>query len=95
MYKLTFYSLKIGPKNRPRLIHGSKTKIKRSSGQFFFCNYSVSERKFQNKREVFHENSYPEIRKNYFLVPKMGVDLYTGKCGNEVGRRGKTTGILT
>lgn len=59
------------------------------------CNYSVSERKFQNKREVFHENSYPEIKKNHFFVPKMGVDLYTVKCGNEVGRRGKRTGILT
>ena len=35
MYKLTFYSLKIGPKNRPRLILGSKTEIKKSSGQIF------------------------------------------------------------
>ena len=35
MYKSTFYSLKIGPKSRPRLIHGSKTEIKRSSGQIF------------------------------------------------------------
>ena len=33
MYKSTFYSLKIGQKNRPRLIHGSKTEIKKSSGQ--------------------------------------------------------------
>ena len=33
VYKSTFYSLKIGPKNRPRLIHGSKTEIKRWSEQ--------------------------------------------------------------
>ena len=33
--KLTFYSLKIGPKNRPLLIHGSKTEIKKISGQIF------------------------------------------------------------
>ena len=32
VYKLTFYSLKICPKNRPRLMHGSKTEIKKSSG---------------------------------------------------------------
>ena len=29
----TFYSLKIGPKKRPQLLHGSKTEIKKSSGQ--------------------------------------------------------------
>ena len=29
MYKSTFQSLKIGPKNRPRLIHGSKTEMKK------------------------------------------------------------------
>ena len=34
-YKLTFYSLKISPKNHPRLKHGSKTEIKKSSGQIF------------------------------------------------------------
>ena len=33
VYKSTFESLKIGPKYRPRLIHGSKTEIKRYSGQ--------------------------------------------------------------
>ena len=37
-YKSTFYSLKIGSKNRPRLIHGSKTEIKKSSGQIFCVN---------------------------------------------------------
>ena len=36
VYKSTFYSLKIGQKNRPQLIHGSKTEIKNSSGQIFF-----------------------------------------------------------
>ena len=29
VYKSTFYNLKICPKNRPRLIHGSKTEIKK------------------------------------------------------------------
>ena len=38
MCKSTFNSLKIGPKNRPRLIHGSKTEIKKSSGQIFPVN---------------------------------------------------------
>ena len=33
VYKSTFYSLKICPKNRPRLIHGSRTEIEKSSGQ--------------------------------------------------------------
>ena len=33
MYQLTFYSLKIGKKNR--LTHGSKSEIKNSSGQVF------------------------------------------------------------
>ena len=31
VYKSIFYSLKICPKNRPRLIHGSKTEIKKST----------------------------------------------------------------
>jgi len=35
---LSFNSLKIGPKNRPRLIHGSKTEIKKSSRQIFCVN---------------------------------------------------------
>ena len=33
VYESTFYCLKIGPKNRPRLIHGSKSEIKKLSGQ--------------------------------------------------------------
>ena len=31
VYKSTFYCLKIGPKNHPRLIHGSKSEIKKLS----------------------------------------------------------------
>ena len=38
MYKLTFSSLKIGPKNCPQLMHRSKTEIKKSSGQIFRVN---------------------------------------------------------
>ena len=45
---------------------------------FFQENHGVSERKFLDKREVSQENSYTEIRKTYFLAPKLGVDLYTG-----------------
>ena len=55
MYKLTFYSLKIGPKNRPQLIHGSKTEIKKSSGQIFHVtiaylkeNSTIREKFFKN-----------------------------------------------
>ena len=33
VYKSTCNCLKIGPKNRPRLIHGSKSQIKKLSGQ--------------------------------------------------------------
>ena len=33
VYKSTFYNLKICLKNGPRLIHGSKTEIKKRSGQ--------------------------------------------------------------
>ena len=35
VYKSTFYSLKIDPKNYPRLIHGSKTEIKNVLDKFF------------------------------------------------------------
>ena len=35
VYKLTFYSLKICPKNCPQLKLGSKTEIKKRSGQIF------------------------------------------------------------
>ena len=78
VYKLTFYSLKISPKNCPPLTHGSKTEIKKIQDKFLECNHSVPERKFYDKRYVFQENSYPEIRKTYYLASKWGVDLYTG-----------------
>ena len=41
MYKSTFYSLKIRQKNCSRFIHGSKTEIKKGSGQI-----SIPEREF-------------------------------------------------
>ena len=44
----------------------------------FKVSWCLSERKFYDKREVSQENSYTEIRKTYFLAPKLGVDLYTG-----------------
>ena len=33
MYKSTFYILKIGSKNRPRLVHVAETEIKKIGGQ--------------------------------------------------------------
>ena len=33
------------------------------------------------KDTFFKKNSYPEIRTTYFLAPKWGVNLYTGKYG--------------
>ena len=35
VYKSTFFSLKNSPKKSPRLIHGSKTDVKKCSGQIF------------------------------------------------------------
>ena len=48
-------------------MHGSKSEIKKSSAQI-----SVPERKFQYERQVFQENSYPEVTKIHFLAPKFG-----------------------
>ena len=53
MYKSTFCSLKIGPKNHPQLTHGSKTGIKNSSGQI--CITIVS---YVNKHPLLHSTSY-------------------------------------
>ena len=53
VYKSTFYSLKICPKNRPRLIHGSKTEIKKSSGQISIIIVSCG-----NKHPLLHDTSY-------------------------------------
>ena len=36
------------------------------------------------KEKFFQENSYTEIRKTYFLAPKLGVDLYTGSTYTRV-----------
>ena len=36
------------------------------------------------KRSFFEENSYTEIRKTYFLAPKLGVNLYTGSTYTRV-----------
>ena len=56
VYKLTFYSLKIGPKNCPRLIHGSKTEIKKKFRTNFSRNHNVPGRKFQDKDTFFKKN---------------------------------------
>ena len=36
------------------------------------------------KEKFFQENSYTEIRKTYFLAPKLGVDFYTGSTYTRV-----------
>ena len=36
------------------------------------------------KEKFFKENSYTEIRKTYFLAPKLGVDLYSGSTYTRV-----------
>ena len=53
VYKSTFYSLKICQKNRPRLIHGSKTEIKKSSGRISIIIVS-----YGNKHPLLHGTSY-------------------------------------
>jgi len=53
VYKSTFHSLKICPKNRPRLIHGSKTEIGKTSGQISLIIVS-----YGNKHPLLHGTSY-------------------------------------
>ena len=66
---------------------GQKLRQKKVQDKFLSGNHSVPEGKFYNKRYVFQENSYPEIRKTYSLAPKWGtrlihrIDLLTGKSG--------------
>jgi len=65
---------------------GQKLRQKKVQDKFLSGNHSVPEGKFYNKRYVFQENSYPEIRKTFF-GPKMGgwlihgINLYLGKYG--------------
>ena len=84
VYKFTFNSLKITPKNYPWLIHGSKTEIKKKVRINFSCNHSVPERKFYDKRS-FSRKFLPRNKKNLLFSSKMGgclihgIDLYMGK----------------
>ena len=90
MYKFTFDSLNIIPKNHPRLIHGSKTEIKKSSRQIFGVTIAYLKENSKIKNKFFKKNSYPEIRKTYFLAQNWGrgggggrlihrINLYMGK----------------
>ena len=83
MYKSTFCSLKMGPKNCPQLIHGLKTDIRKSSGQIFIVTIAYLKENSKIK-DVFQENSYQEIRKTFLGAPKWGVDLYTGSTYTRV-----------
>ena len=73
----------MGPKNCPRLIHGLKTDIEKSSGQIFIVTIAYLKENSKIK-DVFQENSYREIRKTFFWAPKWGVDLYTGSTYTRV-----------
>ena len=77
VYKSIFYSLKIGPKNRCGLIHGSKTEIKKSSGQI--SHVTIAYLKENSKiKDKFFKGILTRNKKNVFFGSKMGVDLYTG-----------------
>ena len=55
VYKLTFYSLKIGPKNRLWLINVSKTEIKKSFGQIFRVNIVYLKKNSKIKDKFFRK----------------------------------------
>ena len=63
---------------------------------FFFFHETIAYLKGNSKikEKCFQENSYTEIRKTYFLAPKIGgrlihgIDLYTGKYGNYLPFKG-------
>lgn len=60
-------------------MRGSKTEIKKSSGQIFYVTIAYLKENFKIK-DKFSRKFLPRIRKTYFLVPKWS--LYTGKYGN-------------
>ena len=71
VYKLTFYSLKIDQKNHCGLAHGSKTEIKKSSGQIFHVTigYLKENSKIKDK---FFKKFLLRNKKNLFFSSKMG-----------------------
>ena len=82
MYKSTFYSLKITPKNSPQLIHGSKTEFKKRSGQIFHVTivYLKENSKIRNKffkKILFFFNLFFGSKMGGCLIH--GIDLYMGK----------------
>ena len=83
VYKLTFYSLKVGPKITLDLYVGQKLRSKQSPGQIF--RVTIAYLNENSKIKDFQKNSHPEIRKNLFFGFKMGdqlihgIDLYMGK----------------
>jgi len=87
VYKLTFYSLKIGPKNSPWHIHGSKTEISKRSGQIFRVTIAYHKESSKIKDKFFEKILTPKSKKNLFFGSKMGgwliqrIDLYMGTVG--------------
>ena len=45
---------------------------------FFHLTIAYQKENSKVKDKFFQENSYPEIRKSYFLAPKYRVDLFMG-----------------
>ena len=69
---LTFYSLKIGPKNCRWLIHGSKTEIKKSSGQIFHVTIVCTWKEILWWKITFSRKFFPRNRKNLLIGSKIG-----------------------
>ena len=56
-------------------MHGSKTEIKKSSGQIFRVTMVYLKENSTIKGKFF-KKILTQIRKTYFLAPKWGVNLY-------------------
>ena len=89
---LPVYKPKNRSKNCPRLIHESRTEIKKSSGQkkIIFC-VTIAYLKENKIKDKFFKKILPRNRKNFFFFGSkmggqliLGIDLYMGKYGNFV-----------
>ena len=78
VYKSTFYSLKISPKNHPQLIHGSSTEIKKSSGQMFCLTIAYLEENYKIKDKFFKKILTQQNKKNLFFGSKTRGQLIHG-----------------
>jgi len=72
VYKSTFFSVKNSPKNRPRLIHGSKTDVKKCSGQIFRVTMAYLKENSKVKDKFFEKILTQKTEKKHFLAPNGG-----------------------